>query len=114
MKTVMVASNGKISNNSLASIFRCTGRFEIVGIEGKPATENALELQPDILVFEITKTEEEYIDVLGNIQQNCPWTKIILVLRNPVSLENLRKLLLLCHAISKGELGQVYYVRQPI
>ncbi len=100
----MVASNNKVIRDRVALILSSAKNIEIIGNKGVDAVQEAFELQPDLLVYELVPEESNDFEVLTKIKNLCGWTKLILFSTIPLKKKNLEDYLSICDGYMQGPL----------
>ncbi|MHB8158828.1 MAG: response regulator [Desulfocucumaceae bacterium] len=101
---VIVVGNKKVIRGGVASILNSAEHLEVVGREGADAFKEAYKLQPDLLVYEISSSEEEQYSTLTRLKDLCGWTKIIIFSSFPLKGEEFKKFLGICDSYLQGPL----------
>ncbi len=73
----LVAAQGKVTRKGLASIIGASNILDVVGNDREELVKEALELQPDLIVYELTPCEESEYNFLRQLRKKFLWTKIV-------------------------------------
>lgn len=99
---VMVSSGGKVLCGGVASILKAAKGLEIVGNEGNEILEEAFNLQPDLLIYQMYSPYNAEYERLKKLKETCNWTKIVIYSDYPLKKDYLKKLLGLCDGYLQG------------
>lgn len=99
---VIVTSRRKVARGGVALIINSAQNLEVVGKEGANILEEAFELQPDLLVYELFSTGDDEYEVLCKLKETCTWTKIIIFSAGPLHNDNLKRFLGICDGYLQG------------
>ena len=107
----MVASKNIVVRDGVALILNSSNSINIIGSKGTEAVKEAIELQPDLLVYVLCPGESNDFEVLTKIRNSCSWTKLILF--SPVSLKKkiLEQYLFICDGYMQGPLLPGFLLR---
>ena len=97
--SLIVTNNRKVMRSGMALILGSAENFEIVGCEGADVLEEAIKLQPDLLVYELSSindVEDVEYDILIKLKNLCGWTKIMIISEQPIEKEVQKKFLDIC------------------
>lgn len=101
---VIVTCKRKVVRGRVASILNSAEYLEVVGREGADVLKEAYKLQPDLLVYEISSTDEDEYEVLKKIKELCGWTKIIVFTGCTLKKESFKNMLEICDGFLQGSL----------
>ena len=78
---IMIADDHALLRAGLRSLLSEQEDMELVAeaTDGVEAIEKAKEVQPDVLVLDITMPRKTGIDALGDIRRKCPKTRILVL-----------------------------------
>ncbi|KAF1086300.1 hypothetical protein SPSYN_00017 [Sporotomaculum syntrophicum] len=99
---VIVTCNRKVIRSGVAMIFKASQHLDVIGREGADVTEEAYQLQPDILIYKLCLLEDADYEVLKNINKLCKWTKIVIFTDRPLYGNNFSKLTGICNGYVQG------------
>ena len=70
---------------ALQAQLRATARLDIVGCTGcwKAGLQEALRLQPDVVLLETKRTDGQGLEALRSLAQQCPHTSVIVLTSYP-------------------------------
>lgn len=108
---VMVTGRRKVLRDGLALILNSAENLELVGREGVNALREANKLQPDLLVYEITSTDDEEYEALKSLKDICSWTKIIVYSPLSQNGEILKKFLGVCDGYLQGPILPGFFLK---
>lgn len=107
---VLVSRDLKVICSGLALLFNNKSEFELVGREGYDVVEESALTQPDLLIYEPSKTVKE-IEILTNIKSYCVWAKLIIFTTKPVGRENLKQYMAICDGYLQGPLLPGFFLK---
>ncbi|WP_347490396.1 hypothetical protein [Desulfoscipio sp. XC116] len=100
----MVASKQKVIRNGVALILGSAENIQVIGNNGADVVKETFELQPDLLVYELSPEEKNNFEVLIKVKDLCGWTKLILFSSTPLNKEDLKQYLSVCDGYMQGPL----------
>lgn len=79
--TIFLADDHDIVREGLRSLLEAEEDFEVIGeaADGHEALEQAIELRPDVVTFDISMPELNGIEATAHLHETCPDTKIIIL-----------------------------------
>ena len=107
---VLVSRDLKVICSGLALLFNNNSQFELVGREGYDVVEESALMQPDLLIYEPSKSIRE-MEVLTNLKSLCVWTKLIIFTTIPVGRENLKQYVAICDGYLQGPVLPGFFLK---
>ena len=101
---VMVTCKRRVVRDGVALILNSAENLEVVGREGANTLREANKIQPDLLIYEISSTDDEEYEAVKSLKNICSWTKIIIYSAYPLNDDALRKFLGICDGYLQGPL----------
>lgn len=104
MKTVkvMVAFNGRVIKDGLASIISANNSLVLTGIEGSDLLEEASRLQPDLVVYQLSSLDDNQYQLLGKLKNSFSWTKLLIFSGDLVPQQYIKELFSVCDGFLQG------------
>ena len=78
---IMIADDHAILRAGLRSLLSAQDDLELIAeaTDGQEAIDKAAEVQPDVLVLDITMPGRSGIEALGEIRRKCPKTRVLVL-----------------------------------
>lgn len=98
----IVGHQGKITYSGLALILGAKEDITIVGREGANILQEAVQLQPDLLIYELSSAEDDEYELIQQIYRFCRWTKVLLYARVSIPREDIKRFYCISHGYAQG------------
>jgi len=108
---VLVACQHKVVRDGVALIFNAAENLEVVGCDGAGVLKEAVELQPDLLIYSLHSAGNDEYEELKELKGQCGWTKIIVFTTRPLSSDITKRFCSVCSGYVQGPILPGFLVK---
>jgi len=108
---VIVARQGKVVHSGIACILNASENLHIIGDEGSGLLDEAVKVQPDLVVYQLLSANEDFWKTLSALKENCNWVKLVVFSPCQLKRSDLRNIFSISNGYIQGPLLSGFFLR---
>ncbi|MTI83696.1 MAG: hypothetical protein FH756_07285 [Firmicutes bacterium] len=108
---VIVARQGKVVRSGVACILSVSENLDIIGDEGAGLLDEAVRVQPDMVVYQLFSEDEDYSKIISKLKEMCSWVKLVIFSPCQLNRNDLRYIFSICNGYIQGPILSGFFLQ---